>query len=67
MWRSRRRDRYMNCSTERQRKTNVVKTVDEASAAAGTAKQTCWLLKATNKSIKHVLGRQEKLDSLPLP
>lgn len=55
----------MNCGTERQRKANTIKTRDEDSVATQTARQTSWLLKATDKSIKHILGRQERLDSLP--
>lgn len=40
---------------------------DEGSVAEWTARQTCWLLKATEESIKCILERQKKLDSLPLP
>ena len=46
------------------KKANTVKISDKRSAAA---LQTLWLLRATNKSIKRVLGRQGKLDSLPVP
>lgn len=56
----------MDCSTEGQRKTDALKTKDDGSVAAGTARQTCWLLKAPDESIKTVLGRQERPDSLPL-